>query len=62
LTLTTEQMDWRVMGADPFHASLPVAPMARRWYPPKEPFAGTSESEERWARIAAFQATQQAAE
>lgn len=61
LSLSMEQLDWRVMGADPFQASLPVAPMARRWYAPKEPFTGSPESEERWARIAAFQATQQQA-
>ena len=62
LSLSDSRLAYQVFGADPFDVSLPVAPMARRWYPAKGSFANNSEMDERWARIKAFQASQQAAE
>lgn len=62
LSLCDSQLAYHVFGGDPFHVTLPVSPMAQRWYPVKESFANNPEMDKRWARIMAFQASQQAAE
>jgi 3',5'-cyclic-AMP phosphodiesterase len=62
LELSGQTIDWRVFGHDTFRAVFPVAQTARRWYPPLPRFDDLPSSQERAGRIAAFQATLEAAE
>jgi 3',5'-cyclic-AMP phosphodiesterase len=62
LELSDRVIDWRVFGNDAFRATIPVRQTARRWYPPMPRFDELPASQERAARISAFQATLEAAE
>ena len=62
LELSSDSIDWRVFGADAFHAIVPVAQTGRRWYRPLGDFSVLPGHTEREARIAAFHAQAQAAE
>ena len=61
LELTKRKILWRVHGADAFRARIPLGQTARRWHPPLAPFAENPAHHERAARIAAFQASLEAA-
>jgi hypothetical protein len=61
LTLTADEADWQVFGADTFRAILPVQQMARRWYRPLANFEEVEGHSERMDRIMAFQANSRAA-
>lgn len=56
LELTDRQLRWRVFGGDAFRAVIPLAQMARRWYPPMPVFSEIPQNRERADRIADFQA------
>jgi hypothetical protein len=62
IELSQEATDWRVLGADAFRVTLPVAQTARRWYRPLPPLAQLAGQSEREARIAAFHEGRSAAE
>lgn len=61
LELSEEKLRWQVFGADAFRARVPLAQLARRWYPPMPPFHELPASRERAERIAAFQAIREEA-
>jgi hypothetical protein len=62
LELTRDELHWRVFGADALQVKVPLQQMARRWYPGLPPFAENPAHRERTDRIAAFQASLEAAE
>jgi len=62
LELSADMIDWRVFGHDSLRAVMPVGQTARRWYPPMPRFDELPSSQERASRIAAFQASLEAAE
>lgn len=62
LHITTDTIDYQVVGADAFRCILPLAQTERRWYPPMGNFAELADHSERQARIAAFQSQAQAAQ
>jgi hypothetical protein len=62
LELSERSIDWEVFGQDAFRATVPVQQTARRWYSPMPRFDELPAARERADRIAAFQATRQAAE
>ena len=62
LHITTDNIDYQVVGADAFRCILPLAQTARRWYSPMGKFDELADHSERQARIAAFQSQAQAAQ
>jgi 3',5'-cyclic-AMP phosphodiesterase len=62
LTLSADNIDWQVFGADALRTVIPLQQTGRRWYPPMPPFAQVPAHGERAARIEAFQRSQRAKE
>lgn len=62
IELGAEALTWEVFGLDRFRLALPIAQLARRWYPPLPDFRELPGHLERSRRIAAFHAAAEVAE
>jgi len=51
LELGPDSIDWQVHGLDALRMTLPVAPLARRWFPPLPPFDEIAGHRERHLRV-----------